>query len=295
MKTTYEQIVNNNPEHLKDIVIWGESENVALATVDRQRVMLLVIDVQNDFMEGGTLAVPGAKADAERLTRFMYENLTRISQVVCSIDTHSLAQIFHACWWQDAAGDQPAPFTMITYSDALAGKCNPVYYKEESIEYLRNLESLGQKQLCIWPYHCLAGSYGAEMEASFTNMLYFHSAARKSAPMLVQKGQNPLTEMYGIIKAEYDTENYVNRDLLDAIKQYDEVYIAGEASSHCVLASANQIMEHFADKPEITSRITLLSDCTSPIPSFEEVTDRAFKALSEKYGMRIERSTNIKL
>jgi nicotinamidase-related amidase len=125
-------------------------------------------------------------------------------------------------------------------------------------------------------------------------MLYFHSAARRCAPMFIAKGQSPWTEMYGVIRAEYDPTGFVNTAILDAVEQSDEVYIAGEASSHCVLASIAQIAEHFADHPDITRRLVLLDDCASPIPSFEEETNKAFAVLQEKYGIRIMKSTETK-
>ncbi len=256
---------------------------------------MLAIDVQNDFMEGlGSLAVPGSKGNVERLTRWIYRNAGTLTQIMCSLDTHSAAQVFHPCWWTDVQGQQPAPFTIITHDDVLNHRWNPTNGERgRALEYLQNLEATGKKQLCIWPYHCLAGTYGADLEGEFTRMLYFHSAARRYAPVLVAKGQNPWSEMYGIIRAEYDPEGFVNTAVLNAVVQADEVYVAGEASSHCVLASVTQILEHFADQPEITRRITLLEDCASPIPGFEDVTAKAFAGLQEQYGMRIAKSTEV--
>ncbi|CDT30648.1 conserved hypothetical protein [Sphingobacterium sp. PM2-P1-29] len=124
-------------------------------------------------------------------------------------------------------------------------------------------------------------------------MLYFHAAARSSPPQLIYKGQNPYTEMYGIIKAEYDPDHYINYEVLNAVSQFDAIYMAGQASSHCVLASVTQILEHFADHREITSRITLLEDCMSPIAGYEESTRQQFEVLQERYGIHIRKSTDI--
>lgn len=153
-----------------------------------------------------------------------------------------------------------------------------------SLEYLKNLEHLGKKQLCIWPYHCLMGTKGAKLESEFTKMLYFHAAARKSTPIFVSKGQNPYTEMYGIIKAEYDTKNEINQNILDAILEYDAIYIAGEASSHCVLESVIQIVEYFSDQRDVTSKITILEDCMSPIAGFEQSTIEQYEMLKANMG-----------
>ena len=302
MKTAYEQIVNTShiasfggAQNIPEIISLGEQENLTPALQDKKKVLLLVIDVQNDFMEGiGSLPVQGSKGDVERLTRWMYKNTDKITQVICSLDSHSINQIFHSDWWVDKEGNQPQPFSLITYADVLSGKWIASNGKNNlSLDYLKNLESTGKKQLCIWPYHCLCGTRGAELEGEFAKMLYYHSSARKSVPVLSAKGQNPYTEMYGIIKAEYDTDNYINMPVLNAVEQSDEIYIAGEASSHCVLASTTQILEYFAANKEITRRITVLCDCMSPIGGFEEVTEKSFKEMQSKYGIQIKKSVDI--
>ena len=304
MKTAYEQIINtdhiassSNMQNLSEIISWGEQENLTPASQDKRKVLLLAIDVQNDFMEGiGSLPVQGSKGDVERLTRWIYRNVGKITQIICSLDTHSISQIFHPDWWVDKDGNKPLSFTVITYADVLSGKWSAANGKNElSLDYLKNLELTGKKQLCIWPYHCLCGTRGAELENEFSKMLYFHSAARKSAPVLSTKGQNPFTEMYGIIKAEYDPDNYINRPVLEAVEHFDEIYIAGEASSHCVLASTFQILDYFAENKDITSRITVLSDCMSPIGGFEEVTEKSFEEMKSRYGIQIKKSTDVVL
>jgi len=296
LKTPYDQIVNtsaiaslyNNVNHY-EIVLTAAQENLLPAASDKRKRLLLAIDIQNDFMEGiGSLPVPGSKGDVERLTKWIYNNIDSLTQIVCSLDTHSSYQIFHPCWWTDSEGNNPEPYTIITYNDLLAGRWTPVPGDKEpayklSLEYLKALEEeSGKKQLCIWPYHCLAKTYGAELEAEFTKIVGFHSAARKSTPIFLQKGDNPYSEMYGIIKPEYNPDNYINKDILNLIEQYDEIYIAGEAASHCVLESVSQIAEYFADRPEITARITVLKDCMSPIPGFEQATEEAFERLGIK-------------
>lgn len=302
MNTTYQQIVDVNHiasyesiEHINDMLLLGQSENINPASQDQKHTLLLAIDVQNDFMESiGSLAVPGSKEDVQRLTKWMYHNIASLTQVICSLDCHSMMQVFHPVWWVDCKGNHPAPFTIITYEDVVQGIWTASNGEHQrSLEYLQNLEIENKKKLCIWPYHCLEGTAGAKLESQFTKMLYFHAATRSTAPRLVYKGQNPYSEMYGIIKAEYDPEHYINNEVLNAISQYDAIYIAGQASSHCVLASVAQILEHFSDNMELTSRITLLEDCMSPIAGFEESTKQQFEALREQYGVHIRKSTDI--
>lgn len=303
MNTGYNQIVDtsriaslNSRGDIAGLIALGEKENLPPASEDKTKRLLLAIDVQNDFMEGiGSLPVRGSKGDVERLTGWIYRNSARLTQIVCSLDTHSIAQIFHPAWWKDADGNQPQPFTTITADDLLTGKWDTALAenRERTLSYLQNLEANNSLRLCVWPYHCLKGTYGAELEGEFARMLYFHSAARRSSPVLIAKGQDPFSEMYGIIKAEYAPEGYTNTAVLDMIAQSDEVYIAGEASSHCVLSSAVQILRHFGDRKDITNRITVLEDCMSPIAGFEEATRKAFEGLKQEYGIKVAQSAEI--
>lgn len=304
MKTNYNQLVNveqiansNAYEEISPIIALAKQENLKEAIHDEQRVLLLAIDMQNDFMEGvGTLPVTGSRGDIERLTKWIYHNGAKLSQIICSLDCHSIDQIFHAAWWSDIAGNPPPPFTIISYQDVLDGKWIPSKKRlNRSLDYLKNLEKEGNKQLCIWPYHCLEGSYGAKLESEFTKMVYFHAAARSVTPQFIYKGEDPFTEMYGVIKAEYDSNNFINLPLLNAIKTYDKIYIAGEASSHCVLASIEQIATYYQNDPDITKRITLLSDCMSPITGFAESTKNAFDDLEKKYGIKQQLSAEVQL
>lgn len=302
MKTKYNQIVNvaaiashSSDIDFTEIIALGQSEKAVPSVLDSKKILLLAIDFQNDFMEDiGSLAVSGSRKDIENTTQWIYNNIHALTQIMCSLDTHSIQQIFHPAWWIDMNGNNPPPFTIISYQDVLNGKWQASNGKqEETLEYVQNLEAKGQKQLCIWPYHCLEGSKGAQLENEFIKMVYFHSAVRSNTPIFVSKGQNPNTEMYGIIEAEYDPTGYINFDVLDTLKQFDEIYIVGEASSHCVLASVEQILAHFSTDKSMTSRFTILEDCMSPIAGFEENTIKRMHELKNKYSIKINKSTSV--
>lgn len=303
LKTPFEKIVEvekiatkQEPISTKEIIALAQSEKARPAWNHIKKRALLIIDPQKDFMPDiGTLPVPGAREDIERLTWFIYNNVDNISKIVCSEDTHSYAQISHACWWIDKNGNNPPPFTIITVKDYEDGIWTPVYETEISIKYLKGLEAGGKKSLCIWDYHCLEDTSGAQIESQLINMIYFHEIVTKSPPKFVPKGQDPRTEMYGIIKAEYDPGNasFLNTVVLKIIEDYDEIFIAGEAKSHCVLESLRQILEYYSTRPEITKKITILEDCTSSIPGYEAETEKEFDNFKKQYGIRITTSTQV--
>lgn len=302
MKTNYEQIVDvtkigqHSAVDMNAVFAMAEQERFTAAVDDPCRRLLLCIDVQKDFIEGGALAVPGSIDDVERITRFIYNNMCGISKIICSLDTHIAQQIFHPCWWTNSAGDHPDPYTIITYDDVVNNRWRPVIGKPiDSIQYLKELERVdaGKKQLCIWPYHCIKGTDGNSLENEFAKMVYFHSVARKSVNHVIPKGEDPYSEMYGIIKPEYSKKNFLNTPVLTAIEKYDEIYVVGEAASHCLMESVKQIAEHFANRPEVTQKITVLEDCTSPITGYEADTVAAFDNFKSTYGIKFAKSTDI--
>ena len=242
MKTAFEEIVSvehigkdENPFALGELLAKACAEELPRAAKDKTRTLLLCVDMQRDFIEGGPLGVAGSVGDTERLTRFIYRNMTKITEIAASLDTHSPRQIFHQCWWRGADGQMPAPFTVITAKDVKEGRWRPLYEKEKSEEYLEYLETGGQKQLVIWPYHCIAGTAGCALENQFSNMIHFFSAAREAGLKKIVKGTLPATEFYGIVSPEYDPGgSYANRELLGDLRRCDRLVIAGEARDYCV-------------------------------------------------------------
>ena len=276
MKTAFEEIVS--VEHI------GKDENPFALGV-------LCVDMQRDFIEGGPLGVAGSVGDTERLTRFIYRNMTKITEIAASLDTHSPRQIFHQCWWRGADGQMPAPFTVITAKDVKEGRWRPLYEKEKSEEYLEYLETGGQKQLVIWPYHCIAGTAGFALENQFSNMIHFFSAAREAGLKKIVKGTLPATEFYGIVSPEYDPGgSYANRELLDDLKRCDKLVIAGEARDYCVAQSVLQICEAM-EKEKKRPEIFIMEDCMSCVGPDAASVSAMYKEWSDKFSFRIVKST----
>lgn len=273
----------------------AKAEKKLPAQEDTKKVLLLAIDIQNDFMEKGSLPVEGSHRDVENLIRFIYSNAGKITSIVASLDTHTAYQIFHPCWWVDACGKNPKPFTLISSGDIENGIWIPVRHREHSIRYVKYLEENSKKSLIIWPYHCMLGTTGHCLEAQFSKIAYYHSMVRDSNFEIIVKGTSPTSEMYGIFRPEYDEGFEFETTLLDKLAGYDKVIIAGEAKSHCALESLSQICEYYKDSRQITERIYLLEDCTSCIGGFEEETEAALSQMEVLYGIKRVKSTEIEI
>jgi nicotinamidase-related amidase len=300
LRTAYEEIVDvnaigekENTRDLNQILMLASKETLQPSTKNPEQVLVIGIDVQNDFMEKGSLAVPNSHGDVERFTRWIYNNLDNISKIAVSIDTHIPHQIFHPCWWIDKNGVNPPPFTPITLDDLDKGNWLAVIDPVRSRRYVEGLKKAGNKDLFIWTYHCIQGTNGCALENQFSNIVYFWEVAKKSIPLRLVKGQDPYSEFYGIIKPEYDERGYINIDFLNAIEKYDKVVIGGEAKDFCVHESIKQILEYYKNRPEITSKIYILEDCMSSVVDTKEESENKYKVFKSKYNINITTSEKL--
>lgn len=265
--------------------------NLPPASEDQTKNHLLIVDMQVDFChEQGTLYVPGAAEDIRRLIEFIYRNAERISSITCSLDSHLPYQIFHPSWWADEKGNHPAPFTVITDEDVQQGKWRPLLEPEWSITYVRKLQESAKKELTIWPYHVPIGGIGNALDPELWAAVFWHSVARKSQPTWWVKGSVAKTEHYSILRPEIPVpdapQDEKGSSLLKELDGKAYLIIAGEAASHCVLETIEDLVEEFGSKPEILDRIFILSDCTSPVQhpeiDFAAITAERFARFEER-------------
>lgn len=270
------------------------------AADDGQITHLLIIDMQVDFCHpGGSLFVPGAVEDIRRTIEFIYDNAERITQISCSLDSHLPHQIFSPSWWTDAEGNHPEPFTLISAEDVSSGRWRPLQEPEWSRHYVEQLEQEAKKQLTIWPYHVGIGSIGQALDPELWSAVFWHSLARRAQPIWLTKGSVPLTEHYSIIQPEVPVPDQPGADknqaFLDSLAEADTIIIAGEAESHCVLETVEDLVEEFRDRPDMLEKVLLLRDCTSPVVhpeiDFHAIAMERFAAFAEQ-GVRFIDSTD---
>ena len=72
----------------------------------------------------------------------------------------------------------------------------------------------------------------------------------------------------------------------------DLLLVAGEASSHCVRATTEHLLQHLpSGRPE---RIVLVTDCMSPVAGFE-AQHQVFLASAQAQGVQLKDSSQISL
>ena len=287
------------PPKIQEAVDAGIARRLPTASEDFPKIALVLVDMQVDFIHReGALSVPGAIDDCRRVIEWIYRNVGSISKILLSLDSHYPLQIFFSTWWRDAVGNHPAPNTIISASDVEAGYWQPLYEAEWSRQYVAQLERQHRKQLMIWPYHTMVGTVGHNLSPSLYEAVCYHSAARGSQPAKLIKGSIPQTEHYSILEPEVKVADHpqgeVNHALLRALGEYDLVYIAGQAKSHCVLETVNSIMRAWAPRPERIKRLRILEDGMSSVVvpgiNFDTMADAAFQRHRDR-GLTFTRTT----
>jgi len=250
-----------------------------------QRNALLLIDMQYDFCHrDGTLYVPGAENDVVRTAGFIRNNKNVMERIILTMDFHQVTDISHPVFWADREGRHPEPFTQISWQDIAEGKWRALFYQDAAHAYVKKLEQQGEYMHTIWPEHCIMGSRGAAIADEVMDAVREWAGEGRFFRVVI-KGANPLTEHFGAIRAnipvEDDEDTRVNYQLLKELEMYDNIYLAGEAKSHCVANTIKQL----GDFPHLLKKIILLEDCTSSVPGFENIASTIYeKAFAS--GMR---------
>jgi len=273
----------------------GKAAGLRPAADDTTRTALLLIDAQVDFIhEDGSLSVPGAVEDTQRIIEWMFDNVGDITKIIASLDSHLPIQIFSPAWWVDGNGNHPEPYTPIPSEDVRNGKWIPLYEVDWSKEYVERLEENAKKQLMIWPYHTLIGTPGHNITPALYEVIAYHSAARQSEPQMVVKGTVPKTEHYSLFEPEVKSDDLgddaLNTELLEELAGFDRIYVSGQAKSHCVLESVTTMMRYFEDRPEVIQKIHLIENTTSSVVSpgidFEAMAVETYERFA-KNGLQI--------
>ncbi|HEX2919899.1 MAG TPA: hypothetical protein VHO50_01915 [Bacteroidales bacterium] len=240
------------------------------------KILLLIIDMQYDFCsQSGSLYVDGSENDGSNLAHFIRKNESVIDSIILSQDSHNVVDISHPVFWEDKNGRSPKPFTQISLKKVLGGIWQPRYQRGKAIEYLRKLERQGEFQHTIWPEHCILGTHGAAIIDEVMEPVKQWSRKGKYYEIIV-KGTNPLTEHFGVLKANVPLagfpETHLNTDLLNKFLKAQKIYIAGEARSHCVATTIKQLLPIAG----IAKKLYILEDCMSSISGFEKIAAPIF-------------------
>ncbi|HVA89236.1 MAG TPA: nicotinamidase [Chloroflexota bacterium] len=316
-----------DPQVLLDAAAdWRRQYGLTPAAAATGKVHLLVIDAQKDFsLPTGSLYVggrsgTGAMDDNRRLAEFIYHNLGTITAITTTLDTHLPTQIFFPSFWLDASGAVPTPHTIVhadqirsgalqpnpTIADWVCGGDYPWLLAQVAF-YCDELARAGKYELYLWPYHCLLGSDGHALTGIIQEAQIFHAFARQTQAWTEVKGGNVLTENYSILRPEvllrHDGGSLAQKNtaFLGTLLNSDVIVIAGQAASHCVKSSIDDLLSEIVSVDSALARkVYILEDCMSSVvvPDgkggvLADFTDQATAALDRfrNAGMHVVSST----
>ncbi len=281
---------------------------------DRKKLGLLNIDTQVTFCHPhGELSVAGAVDDTQRLVEFVYRNMGILTAIDCTLDTHRAYAVFHPTFIADQEGDNPGPYTLVSHQDILDGKwaASPfmasalgvqlMAAQKQLLDYTKKLEEAGRYALMIWPYHAMLGGKGHNLMPGLEEACFFHAIARGSQTHFEVKGTNTWTENYSVLGPEVrslsDGKGVPrNAAFIQKLMEYDCLVIAGQAKSHCVAWTIDDLLQEIQSKdPALAQKVYLLEDCTSPVVTpaadFTNEGNEAFRRFREA-GMNLVKSTD---
>ncbi|MBI5592169.1 MAG: hypothetical protein HY881_17020 [Deltaproteobacteria bacterium] len=259
------------------------------------KACLLIVDPQKDFCDAnGSLFVPGADEDVIRLGAMIDRVGSKLDSIKVTLDSHHRLHIANPIFWRNASGGKPAPFTIITNEDVRNGVWMPFdpSLNARVLDYTEQLDRNGRYQLCIWPEHCLIGTWGHTVADPVSQAL-LRWEERPAAVNWVTKGSNLYTEHYSVVQADVpdpaDPLTHLNTVLLNDLQSYDVIGFTGEALSHCVANTGRDIVANFA--AQYIRKIHLITDCSSSVPGFKHIADD-FLADMKALGMQLCTSEN---
>jgi len=306
---------------------WRRTHKILPAAADEKNVHLLLIDVQKDFCfpEGalyvGGRSGRGAMEDSRRIAEFLYANLGLVTNVTTTLDTHFAYQIFFPSFWVDGADQPLGPYREITTGQIEKGEVKPnpavaswlcggnyPWLLKQVRHYCAELEKAGKYKLYLWPPHCLLGSDGHALAGVVQEARLFHSYVRGAQSWVEVKGGNALTENYSVLRPEvltrFDGAPLAQRNaaFLKTLLSSDAVFIAGQAASHCVKSTIDDLLDEIlAQDAALARKVYILRDCMSAVAVPDgkggfaaDFTPQAEAALElfEKAGMHVVRSTD---
>jgi nicotinamidase-related amidase len=323
---------------------------------------LLIIDPQSDFcFIKGSLFVPNANVDINRLSKFLLNTKMKFDSIHISLDSHNLTHIAHKGFW-DLTEEQITQIDnfhkslnypmfavvddkiMLKFLDikgkAVAGYTDfeikprgfiTIDLKEVSIDkdlltalaksYITKLtEKFNAKEApppVMWTTHCIIGTGGWKILSELDNAIKLYIRKFGCKVNYHEKGTNDLVEMYSIFESEikYDElersseiqdylnpkipdpidtntkpnskRNYVttfNTKLYDFLKENNNIYVCGEAKTHCVKTSATDLAKYLTNDFSDASKMIMLTNVMSdiPAPDFIKGSKRAFGILQSQ-------------
>lgn len=236
---------------------------------------IIVIDVQNCFLPGGSLATANSRNSdalpastlAKSIARFV--NTENPEHLFISKDFHTPGHTSFLSEADKAAGKMnfPSAAGAGTYDKGIAAGrysgrpfVNPRHWGVAA-------DRADQK---LWPEHCVQGTPGADVDATFTATL---NEANKAKQVTILKGDTADIDSYSVVAdalGNFTPHNEAGKPFIEILKESNitEVYVTGIARDVCVFWSALDLLNYWilpAFKAGKVIKLVFMYDLTRPV------------------------------
>lgn len=226
------------------------------------RRALIAVDLQNDFCEGGSLAVEGGSAVAAGVAGMITADPDRYDLVVTTRDWHSTDTADHF----PTDGGEPDYTT-------------------------------------TWPYHCMAGTPGADYHPDFVGVLghpRLGGSVEDGSPLATGRddAEDGDTRLVEVLKGQrtaaysgFEGTSATGRTLAQVLTDNDitEIDVCGLATDYCVRATTLDALEWMADN-EVDGEVRVLTDLVAAVA--EETGRAAIAEMADAGAVMVAGPTN---
>ncbi|XP_015587924.1 uncharacterized protein LOC107264311 [Cephus cinctus] len=245
-------ILDSNGDGLLNEDEWGRCHKEWISVVLNPLSVLLVVDVQNDFIDG-TMALRncGKGEDGADVIEPINQLLKEVQwkKVVYSLDWHPET---HIGFYDNLHMRELHPDSKVSKEDAKI--LDTVLFLEPQLEQR------------LWPRHCVMDTWGAQLHKE----LYIIPDSSQ-----IRKGQNPDMETYSVF---FDNNAINSTELLNILQEIGitDVYVCGLAYDVCVRATC-------MDGLRLGYRLAIIEDCCRGVDPDDVIEAR--KMISENGGL----------
>jgi len=234
------------------------------------------IDFQKAFVcPGEPLCPAGAFEDVVRFSNFITEAEEDIVDIFLTVDQHPIAHIGHPGWWLTSEGVSPEPFTLVNLLALESGAIQAADPKKQ--EYAKRYIDPIRGSM-IWPVHCVPGTQSYELSNNLVAAVHsWENSGPGRIATMAKKGYHQDLESFGIFEPEYKGHGNILADFNDNLLGNLlfgnlPIVVGGEARSHCVRCSVEQMVQRIQDYNLgfDLKKIVLLEDCMSDVTGYEE-------------------------
>jgi nicotinamidase-related amidase len=279
---------------------------------------LFIIDPQNSFIDDGISKMnigSAAANDMVKISTFITgKNTPNQDSIVVTLDTHSRFHIGNANAFEKSHDFDSVDSALVaTGLDGSKRNLEPKQGKATPAikDYITKLGKHG-KSHTLWPLHCLMGTSGHNVHKTLDDALTLWSEDKidnkkkneKTEVRYILKGCDTLYENFSVFKSavidsfsnSHKEAFKFNEDLAKHLCEFKNLYICGEARSHCVKDSAEDYIKWYNTTGKKGQTIYILWDCMSDVEHFEKNSEEFYKFCKEHKGkctVKVVNSTDI--